>query len=235
MKKLIPLLVGLAVASAAKANSVSELEKNFFSIQTVSIEKIEDDTDKSLDDYLRLQNDDCAGDSGLVMRQQDFDISLDQIINIGKKIWEVIVANKPVVDVQTSTANALPKGIQCWDQLENWQFPKAQSYRIVYKNLMGVEVVRFTFRVIFTYGGQFNGTGHYITNATIIPAEVRVVWGYTFNAKVNVAKVVNLGSRRNPKAGLEMSMDWVVKNPLIEDRKVSTFFLSGTGELASYQ
>lgn len=229
----LALLIGLTTASQAKTES--ELERNFYSIKEMSMELVDDEATKDLDNYLQLQTEDCAADGGLVMKQQEFDISLDQIINIGKKIWEIITANKPVVDVQTATANALPKGVQCWDQLENWQFPKAQSYRIVYKNLMGVEVVRFTFRVIFTYGGQFGGKGHYITNATIIPAEVRVVWGYNFNAKVNVAKVVNLGSRQDPKAGMEMNIDWVVKNPLVEDRKVSNFFLSGTGEMVSYQ
>ncbi|MCB0384098.1 MAG: hypothetical protein KDD43_01800 [Bdellovibrionales bacterium] len=224
----------LFTAPSASASQVTELEKNFFTIGDVSITK--ETTDKSEDlSWLSAIEDDCGvSEAWSQQKPQSTGITLDQIINMGKKIWEIVKANKPVVEIKTKTANALPKGIQCWDQLESWNFPKAETYKVVYKNLMGIEVVRFTFRVIFTYGGQYQGKGKYITNATIVPADVNVVWGYTFGANVKINQVVNLGTKQNPKAGMEMNLDWMVKTPLVENRKTSTYFLSGEGELIQY-
>ena len=200
MGRVAKTMAGVAIVGslvltvfAAKAESpVSELEKNFYTISDVTLSKVAEDKSEDLS-WLSSLEDDCGtSEAWSQQKPQSATVVVDQIINIGKKIWEIVKANKPVVEVKTKTANALPKGIQCWDQLESWNFPKAETYKVVYKNLMGIEVVRFSFRVIFTYGGQYRGKGRYITNATIVPADVNVVWGYTFGANVNISQVVNL-------------------------------------------
>ncbi len=158
-------------------------------------------------------------------------IGWDEIVNIGMKIWELIKENKPVIHTEIPVAHAMPKGLACWSDLERWHAPKTQSYEVLYKNKFGMEVVKFRFRLQFTHGGSHAGMGRYIANATIMPAQIDVLWGYTFNAKLDVAQAVNLGTKADPIAGLEMNLHWNVKTWLKESENSVHFFITGNGDV----
>lgn len=228
------LLAGSFVTANAQANQFSQFEELYYTVDEVNIELVETPSELKLETLTDIQ-DPCGERDGTSHWPFKNSVSLDQIINLGQKVWKIIEANKPVVDFKSKSASALPRGIKCWDQLENWQFPKAQTYKVSYKNLMGIEVVRFSFRLIFTYGGQYFGKGRYITNATIVPAEINVLWGYKFAAGVKVGQTVNLGSRQDPKAGIELNLNWQVATPLVDQQRTATYFLSGEGQVAEYQ
>ncbi len=157
------------------------------------------------------------------------EISWEEIITIGQKAWEIVNAGKPVLHIDTPTVNALPKGLQCWNDLEHWQAPRTQTYQVVYKNGFGMEVVKFNFRLQYTYGGGRAQMGQYLANVSVLPAELNVMWGYTFNANVEVQPAVNLGSRENPIAGLELNLRWNVKTVLKESENSFHFFVQGDG------
>ncbi len=157
-------------------------------------------------------------------------IGWDQIVNIGEKVWAIIEANKPVVTVETPVAHALPRGLECWADLEHWQAPRTQSYEVLYKNGFGMEVVKFRFRLHYTYGGGKAELGQYLANVAVLPSELNVMWGYTFNAKVEVAQAINMGSKENPLAGLEMNVRWNAKTVLKESENSFHFFVSGDGK-----
>lgn len=158
-------------------------------------------------------------------------IDPSEIVNLGLKIWKIIEDNKPVVNVRGMTAQALPSGITCWDQLEGWKIPISREYEVTYVNGFNMDVVKFNFRILFTYGGRFNGVGAYIANLSIMPEHLDVSWGYKFDAEVKVPYVVNLGTRENPVAGSQISLDWNVRTPLKDSRASVVFFVSGNGEL----
>lgn len=157
-------------------------------------------------------------------------IDWNQIVAIGEKVWQIIEANKPVVNIETPVAHALPRGLECWADLEHWQAPKTQSYEVVYKNGFGMEVVKFRFRLQFTYGGGKAELGQYLANVTVLPSELNVMWGYTFNARAEVAQAINLGTKANPLAGLEMNIRWNVKTVLKESENSFHFFVQGDGK-----
>jgi hypothetical protein len=157
-------------------------------------------------------------------------ISWGDIVNIGQKVWDIVQAGKPVVVVKGAPmAFALPRGLTCWNQLDSWQAPKVNSYEVSYKNGFGMEVVKFRFRLQYTYGGGKAGKGKYLANVTVMPAEISVMWGYTFNANVDVQQAVNLGTQDNPLAGLEMNMKWSVSTVLKESENSFHFFVQGDG------
>jgi len=54
-----------------------------------------------------------------------------------------------------------------------------------------MNVVDFTFRVVFLYGGNYQGKGKYLTGITVIPSNVDVMWGYKFDCKVSIPDTVN--------------------------------------------
>jgi hypothetical protein len=152
-------------------------------------------------------------------------------VAIGQKVWEIIEKNKPVVNVETPVAHALPRGLECWADLEHWQAPRTASYEVVYKNGFGLEVVKFRFRLHYTYGGGKAELGQYLANVTVMPGELNVMWGYTFGARVEVGQAVNLGSHANPTAGLELNVRWNVKTVLKESENSFHYFVQGDGKI----
>lgn len=157
------------------------------------------------------------------------EISWEDIVNIGQKVWEVVKAGKPVAHFETPMANALPRGLTCWNDLEHWQAPKVQTYQVVYKNGFGMEVVRFDFRLQFTYGGGKAEKGQYLANVSVQPSQLNVAWGYNFDAKVEVQPAVNLGSKDSPIAGLELNLRWTVKTIMKSSENSFHFFVQGNG------
>lgn len=159
------------------------------------------------------------------------EVIVDKIINIGKKIFAVVDAGKPVVNVKLDTANALPQGLTCWSDLSGWQFPQSKVYNVKYKNAYGMTVVDYTYRVTYTAGGSVDGIGKYITNATFQPANIYVAWGFQFDATAVVPSVFNTGSRQDPVAGMQMNMQWKVTSPLAHAQSTETYFVSGENKL----
>jgi hypothetical protein len=159
------------------------------------------------------------------------ELIVDQVINIGSKIWNVIEAGKPVQSYTRAQATALPKNSLSWEQLENWQRPVSRVVGVSYKNLYGVEVIKFVYRVVLLYGGSVDGTGRYIGYAAVEPVEINTAWMYTFNASASVQTVYNMGSKANPLAGMTLNVNWTVSTILKTSTNSDTFNLDGNGNI----
>lgn len=162
-------------------------------------------------------------------------VVIDQIINIGKKIWNVVQAGKPVVNLKMDVANALPMGTTCWSDLSGWNMPQSKVYSVNYTNGLGMNVVSFAYRVTFTAGGSVDGVGKYVTNATFMPANVHVAWGYNLEANAAVPSVFNQGTRTAPIAGMQMNMQWRVTTPVIQSDMSETYFVNGENQLVNLE
>lgn len=158
--------------------------------------------------------------------------TIDQIINIGKKIWEIIEKNKPVVDLKNDYATAVPEGITHWSQLERWNAPKTTLYRLAAKNAYGVETVGVTFAVIRTWGGSYKGKGKFLHGVTVEPLKVDVLWGYTLNMNATIPSVVNVGSSEDPIAAMTVKLGWVIKTVVKESQGSGVYFVRGDGQFS---
>lgn len=156
------------------------------------------------------------------------DLDLNAIINLGQKIWGLIQSNKAVVNAKTQSASGLPAGIKCWDQLENWRPPRSEVYKVSYANAFGFNVVDLEFALIYSYGGQVNGVGAYLTNATVQYRKLDVSWGFTVDANVEVPMVTNVGKSSNPVAGMELTVRWKIDS-LSHTERTESFFIFGDG------
>ncbi len=209
-----------SVSAAHGADNLAD----FWSVESVEVNAVPDIGGVNI-----LVDNQC--DVSVMATPLEGGISWEEIVNIGAKIWALIQENKPVVHVEIPVAHAMPKGMKCWSELERWNAPRTQTYEVLYKNKFGMEVVKFRFRLQFTYGGSHLGMGRYLANATVLPAQLDVSWGYKFNANLDVGQAINLGSRDNPVAGLEMNLHWNVKTWVKESENSVHFFITGNGDV----
>lgn len=156
---------------------------------------------------------------------------LDQIINTGQKIWKIIADNHPVVDVKTQYATALPKGLTGWQDMAGWQPPKGTIYVLSAKNAYGMNMINVRYQVLRTYGGNYNGTGKYLTAVTVEPLLVEVGWGYHFTMEASVpdSSVVNVGTTQNPVAGMMATLGWHISTSIKDSQGQGLYFLQGDG------
>lgn len=152
-------------------------------------------------------------------------------IAFGKKVWEVVVENKPVVNVQTQSVTVLPNNKKLWSQMSGWRGPRGAAYVIQAVNGFGTTVIDTKYTVTYNYGGKLNGKGDYIANATIVPSLVSVGWGYTYNSSVSVGDIVNVGSVDSPIPGVDLQLHWNMKTIIKETDGVDSFFATGNGSL----
>lgn len=227
MLRTASAVVVLLFAWSASANEIIKPQESLWpwEVQNVKLQKVGDELA-----YVALDTKDCAEFASIAETESLLgEISWDQIVNIGQKVWEIVQAGKPVVHMETPVANALPRGLTCWTDLEHWQAPRTQTYEVKYENGFGMEVVKFKFRLHYTYGGGKADRGQYLANVAVLPAELNVLWGYNFDAKVEVQPALNLGSKENPMAGLELNVRWTVKTVMKESLNSFHFFVQGDG------
>ncbi len=154
---------------------------------------------------------------------------ITNIINIGKQIWAIVEANKPVSNITTNQATAVPKGVTDWTSLAGWQAPQSHTYQTSIKNTYGITVIQFSYRVMFTPGGTFRGKGHYLANVTVDPANVYVAWGYTFNAQVTIPSITNAGTTASPTAAAEILVKWDIDTILNHIEQSASYYARGDG------
>ncbi len=234
--KIVLMSLSLLLSSAVWAGAPAAEANPYFQFGAPVIEEI---TSGPLANYQPLESNfaDCSKVSSGVLEAEldptnpidNAHIWLDKIINLGKKAWSVVELGRPVVNLKMDSANALPQGVSCWSNLAGWAPPQSKTYKVSYVNGFNSQVVSFAFRVIYTSGGSYKGVGRYITNATVIPAELYVAWGYTFNASTVIPSVFNSGSIESPVAGMQLNLNWSVDTVLNHTQQSESFYVGGNG------
>lgn len=158
------------------------------------------------------------------------DMAVDKIINIGRKIWNIVQAGKPYVDLRSDVATALPQGARCWLDLQTWQRPQSKVFSMSFRNGFGSEVVKLSYRVIWLPGGSVDGKGAYIGYAALVPTDVKVSWGFKLSAQGSVPTIFNMGTREAPVAGMQMAMIYRIETPIQTHEQSQAYFISGKGE-----
>ncbi len=157
-------------------------------------------------------------------------VSVKDVIAIGKLIWAIVDAGEPVLDFESERLSVLPKQAKSAFELSNWSSPQSSTYKIVYENMLGFEMVSFSYRVVFTPNGKYQGVGDFLTNVAIEPVEVDVSWGYQLDAQFEAMEVLNIGSEENPIAAVELQLRWSVDTLVQKTLHQSNFFITGTGD-----
>ncbi len=159
----------------------------------------------------------------------------EELIAVGKAVWQVVKDNKAVVNALfRPSVHVLPISDEenIFFKMSNWSIPKFKKYKVIYQNLLGMDVVRFSFLVKAQHGGQYNGKGQYLADVSIVPTQIDVLWGYTFNALTEVVYISNRGTMDEPIAGITLSLKHSAEFLALNHfSNAMQFHISGNGEI----
>ena len=194
----------------------------------IKLEEIKEEPDMS---YVKLQEQPPKDLAGIV-------VTIDNIVNIASKIWNIIQANAPVANIETKYATAYPQGITSASQLAQWSRPKSYVYGFYAENVYGSVMVDCKYKATYTYNGSYKGKGKYLTAVTIIPTTISVGWGYRFymSASVPDSTIANVGTDQDPIAAMQLKLSWKMATVLKEVDGTSVYYVQGDGfyeEIAS--
>ncbi len=165
-------------------------------------------------------------------------VTIEKIVNIASKIWDIIKDNAPVSNIDTKYATALPQGVTSPRQLTGWSKPRVYIFGFYAENLYGVKAVDVEYRVVYTFGGSYNGKGKYLTGVSVVPTKVDVLWGYRFDMQSYVpdSTVVNVGTSQKPIAALQLKLTWNISTSIKDSKGTAVYYIQGDGyfnEIAS--
>lgn len=159
-------------------------------------------------------------------------VVIDDLIELGSKAWEFVNANKPVATTETQTASAVPKGVDFWTDLQGWETPNSHLFQLVFKNKLGSRVVDLSYRIVYGWGGTFDGKGHFLSDVTVLPTEIITSWGYTVTATSKIVGVVNVSKvKGDPIAAMQVQLDFDIQTPIKRIDLASRYFVRGDGLL----
>jgi len=142
------------------------------------------------------------------------DIDIDDLIAIGKKVWEIIKEGQPVVDYKNDWAGAVPKGVD-WMDLEGFKDMSYGPFGWTFKNTFGTTNVDFKWHFAYACKGSYNGHGAFLLNVGTGIEEIYAAWGYTVNVNATVdSNPTNYGTKVDPIAGLAVEVTMEVKTVL---------------------
>lgn len=158
---------------------------------------------------------------------------IDSLIALGKKIWPIIEAGRPVINNKLIPAISILPNLEgqnpTLNQMSNWSVPKVRSYRVSFKNGWGSEVVGFTYTLFWQYNGDFKGAGKYVTNLKVQASEIYTSWGFNFDATSELVGISNVGSSEEPVASGIIQVAYTVKGLMNEVRSAQSFYVDGVG------
>ena len=231
--KFSALLASLVLSAfISQAQASYETIDPYFQITDITVEVIDSSEEiaqreptQIKKNYVELRPNTEIGDVIAIARE---------IIAFGKEIYKIVEAGKPVINTAYAPISVLPLETKYGREinpmnLSNWKAPKFVKFKVTYKNGYNQQVVDFTYNINMSYGGKFDGKGAYITNAQIVPENINVVWGYTFNAKMSLVGLTNTGTDEEPIAGATLVLSYSVSTLIKEDRNNMTIFIGGDG------
>jgi hypothetical protein len=165
----------------------------------------------------------------------EISIIIDGLLGIGKKIWPIIEAGRPVVTTNFVPAISIIPNVDgknvVLNDMANWSIPKVKSFRVSFQNTFGMNVVAFTYTVLFQYGGTYKDLGKYVTTLKVIPSDIYTSWGFNFDATSELTGISNVGSTTAPVASGVIQVGYKVKGFLNEVGSAQSFYVDGNGNI----
>lgn len=162
---------------------------------------------------------------------------VDQLIGLGKKIWPIIEAGKPVVNTTFTPAISILPRVEgephdvAFYNMANWEAPRQKSYNVDFKNGWGMNVISFSYNVSYQYGGSYEGKGRYLTGVDVSASNISVSWGFNFDATSNLVSMANRGAQDDPIASATIKIQYEASSVLRNIQSTQSFHVTGDGDI----
>ena len=134
------------------------------------------------------------------------EVDLDKIISIGEKLWLLISGMGGELKLTSMTGvAAIPEGAQTIGNMAGWKMANPKAYQVKIKGLIGT-AFSFSYTVGFSYGGSYNGKGHYLANVAIVPHQAKCGTGWKCDVEAHVGTPINVGTSASPIAALPVNL-----------------------------
>lgn len=159
-----------------------------------------------------------------------------EIVGLGEEIYTLVQKGKPTVNVDSAPISVLPMNLNKTAPMSaldmtSWKAPMVKRYRIKTKNYLGATTVDFGWKVVFSYGGQLEEKGAFITGAFVKPEHVKVLFGYDLTVNYKLQSVSNMGTREYPIAQAVIDLDFKIETVFQTTMKSQSYLISGQGNI----
>lgn len=158
-------------------------------------------------------------------------VGADEVIAIGKEVWTFMEENKPVMNLNTDYAGAVPNGVSDWTHLSGWKNALKGPYTISWINGFNLETVHIDFKWASSYGGRYDGVGQYITQAGPLVGKIDVSWGYTVDVSVRAFSPLNVGTKKTPVSQIDIELTSRISNVLKDVTQNYHARFTGSGDI----
>lgn len=155
------------------------------------------------------------------------------LVALGEDLYRLVVKGKPTNTTRYAPISVVPRvnGQDAYAlDIAYSKEPVKKTYEVVYKNMYGMEVVKFRYSVMYSYGGTYEGRGAYLLGVQVTPDSVSTLFGYDFTATMKLGGIQNLGSREDPIAGATVLIEYTVSTIIKANNEVDSYFISGKGK-----
>ena len=161
------------------------------------------------------------------------------LVALGETIYDLVKKGKPSNVTEYTAISVIPRDPTTKEivdplSMEGFSFPEERSYVAKVKNAVGKEVVTFSYKVIFSHSGSFNGKGKYLTNVMVVPGAVKTSFGWDFSATMRLSGVMNHGTKDEPVAGALVAIKYTVTSWSAAFERNDTIHVSGKGDVRNF-
>lgn len=165
------------------------------------------------------------------------------VVALGESMYSLVEKGRPKIKTEYAPISILPRdpsntaadpaqryAVDPFD-MEGFSFPVEKMITAKIKSPLGKEVVTFQYKVIYSYGGSYNGTGKYLTGINVIPANVKAGWGWVLDSSMKLTGMMNHGTRANPVMGAMITIKYNMTNLTKGVERNDTIYISGDGTM----
>lgn len=158
------------------------------------------------------------------------------MVALGEAIYELVKKGKPSNTTDYAPISVVPRDPMTKEyidpfELEGFTMPVEKNFVTTIRSMTGKVGVVFNYKVIYAYGGSYNGTGKYLTSVMVVPSSVRTTYGWEFNASMKLGGVMNNGTKADPVAGVIVNIKYQMNSWGAANERTDSIYINGRGEL----
>lgn len=161
------------------------------------------------------------------------------VVALGEAIYELLNKGRPKITTEYAPISVVPRDPTSKEiidpfELEGFSMPTERRFNAKVKNKVGQEVVNFNYKLMYSYGGSYNGKGKYLTGVIIVPGNIRAKRGWIVDSSMKLSGIMNHGTKDSPVAGAVLNIKYAIHSMFQAFERNDTIHITGKGEMKSY-